>query len=251
MWLDRLGANAPPSTFDSRPNSPLPRRQAPGRGVNSPYPTSQPRPNRSSTASLASSSDTGSTTSLLRGASYRGANGGAGGSSLKQTHTIDDGTESLGVLGRILGDETIAARADGNAPPEPPWAQTSIITEEDMEGTFDFGGLSLQQFVARGDAGEARGHIYRPQTVEECMSTTSLSRPPTSSVSICTVKLTMCRDRRMRQSPIRESPPLDSRLRRCADLCRNEPYLLPERPGGCLCRYRIFAGALDRLERAT
>lgn len=173
MWLDRLGANAPPSGFDSRPISPLPRHVS-ARGSSSPYVTSQQRSARASTASLVSS-DSGSTTSLLRSSSYRGANGGTGGSSLRQTHTVDDGTESLGVLGRILGDGAAAAQAtgSGNGSPGAPGAKGTTITEEDVEGDFDFGGLSLKEFVARGDVSAGPGgEVYRPQTVQECMWTT-------------------------------------------------------------------------------
>lgn len=167
MWLDRLGANAPPSGFDSRPISPLPRHVS-ARGPSSPYVTSQQRSARASTASLVSS-DNSSTTSLLRSSSYRGANGGATGSSLRQSHTVDDGTESLGVLGRILGDGAIAAQANGSGSPGARGAKGSTITEEDIEGDFDFDGLSLKEFVARGDTGgDAVGAAHKSQTVEEC-----------------------------------------------------------------------------------
>ncbi|KAJ4413843.1 Vacuolar protein sorting-associated protein 52 [Gnomoniopsis sp. IMI 355080] len=166
MWLDRLGANAPPSGFDSRPISPLPRRVS-ARGPSSPYITSQQRSARASTASLVSS-DSGSTTSLLRSSSYRGANGGPAGSSLRQSHTVDDGTESLGVLGRILGDGAAITQESETRSPGLRGAKVSTITEEDVESDFDFGGLSLKEFVARGDVGvAASGEVHRSQTVEE------------------------------------------------------------------------------------
>lgn len=177
MWLDRLGANPPPSGFDSRPNSPVPRRQALNRSASSPYIVSQQRSARASSSTLVSSNDTGSTTSLLRSASHRGANGGAGGgSSLRQSHTVDDGSESLGVLGRILGEDSSAAEntavpRSGSASPDSTGANRSMITEEDIEGDFDFGGLSLKEFVARGHVDDVSSEMYRSQTVEECTCT--------------------------------------------------------------------------------
>lgn len=168
MWLDRLGTNAPPLGFDPRPTSPLPRRQVSARATSSPYNTSQQRSARASTTSLASSSDTASTTSLLRSSSYRGVNGAAGGSSLRQSHTVDDGTESLRVLSRILGDATATAQTSRSTTPESRGTKGTAITEEDIESDFDFGGLSLKEFAARGDGAETTGEIHRPQTVEEC-----------------------------------------------------------------------------------
>lgn len=83
---------------------------------------------------------------------------------------MDDGTESLGVLGKILGDQTVAAQANENGFSDARVASGTIITEEDVEGDFDFGGLSLREFVARGDVrGEGGEEIHRSQTVEECM----------------------------------------------------------------------------------
>lgn len=178
MWLDRLGANPPPSGFDSRPISPLPRRVSARAG--SPYLTSQQRSARASTSSLVSSpgdSPSGSTTSLLRSSSLR-ANGTGAGSSLRQSHTVDDGSESLAALRKILGDEAAAAAAAGasgegeggvNGDGEREGLATTI-TEEDLELEVDFGGLSLREFLAREDAaGEEGGGSYRSQTIEECM----------------------------------------------------------------------------------
>lgn len=188
MWLDRLGhANPPTSGFDSRPISPLPRRVS-GRG--SPYVTSQQRSARASTASLvSSSSNAGSTTSLLRSSSYRANGALPGGSSLRQSHTVDDGTQSLAVLGRILGAEvlspppppvevstTSSGSGSGSASPSPSTlpspaqeGKASTITEEDIDADFDFGGLSLREFVARGNVRDDGAGVHRPQTVEECM----------------------------------------------------------------------------------
>lgn len=174
MWLDRLGAhNIPqqPSNYNSRPISPLPRRVS-SRG--SPYTTSQQRSARASDVSLVSSSDNGSTTSLLRGSGRTNGVPSAG-SSLRQTTTVDDGTESLFVLGRILGEHvpihTETPGGSGTASPsESETARGTTIREEDLDLEFDFGGLSLREFVAQGDTESAgAGRVYRSQTVEECM----------------------------------------------------------------------------------
>lgn len=180
MWLDRLGANAPPSGFDSRPISPLPRHVS-ARAGSSPYVTSQQRSVRASAASLVSS-DSASTTSLLRSSSYRGPNGGAANSSLRQSHTVDDGTESLGVLGRILGDDAATASTSGNGTSHARAPNDITITEEDIDGDFDFGGLSLKEFLAQEDVGGAAvGQIHRPQTIEECMCSSLFSSFPLPS----------------------------------------------------------------------
>lgn len=192
MWLDRLGANPPPSGFDSRPISPLPRRVSARAG--SPYLTSQQRSARVSTASLVSSGDSqsASTTSLLRSSSFRaaanGAGAAAGGSSLRQSHTIDDGSESFAVLGKILGAEAATNGKGSGSSLNGAKGASSTITEEDLDREFDFGGLSLRDFVARGDgAGEEGAGAYRSQTVDECMwassfplilSTVLVSPPP-------------------------------------------------------------------------
>lgn len=165
MWLDRLGHTTPQQAgLDSRPNLPLPRRVS-GRG--SPYITSQQRSARTSTSSLVSASDVGSTTSLLRNASGR-ANGtsGAAGSSLKQSTTVDDGSESLSVLGKIIGSEASQDGGQGSANPSAP---VSILKEEDLDLDFDFAGFSLRDYVARGELdAENDGTVYRSQTVEQC-----------------------------------------------------------------------------------
>lgn len=185
MWLDRLGANPPPSGFDSRPISPLPRRVSARAG--SPYLTSQQRSARASTASLVSSGDSpsASTASLLRSSTLRANGAGVNaGSSLRQSHTVDDGTESLALLGRILGAGAAAVNGNGSSSVSVAAAQdgagASTITEEDLEREFDFGGLSLREFLARGDGvGEEGVGAYRSQTVEECMWTLWLHLPPT------------------------------------------------------------------------
>lgn len=173
MWLDRLGAHNNPqqsSNPNSRPISPLPRRVSSQRG--SPYVTSQSRSGRGSEVSLASSSDTGSSVSLLRG-SARPNGGQLGSSSLKQTTTVDDGSESFSVLGRILGSEVAAEQTHSSdaqspvAPLEDPFSST--ITDEDLDIEFDFGGASLREFIAQGDGRSPGAGVHRSQTVEECM----------------------------------------------------------------------------------
>lgn len=172
MWLDRLGAHnnfQPSSNPNSRPISPLPRRVS-SRG--SPYITSQSRSGRGSEASLVSSSDTASSVSLLRG-SGRPNGGQIGSSSLKQTTTVDDGSESLSVLGRILGSEVATERAESSGAPSPvtqledPFSST--ITQEDLEIEFDFGGVSLREFIAQSDDESPGAGVHRSQSVEECM----------------------------------------------------------------------------------
>lgn len=173
MWLDRLGAQhnlQSPSNPNSRPISPLPRRVSSQRG--SPYITSQSRSTRGSDTSLVSSnSDTGSSVSLLRGSSGRPNGGQLGTSSLRQTTTVDDGSESLAVLGKILGGEVAAepVASSGAASPGPRLEDpfSSTISQEDLEIEFDFGGVSLREFVARGDDGGPSAGVHRSQTVEE------------------------------------------------------------------------------------
>ncbi|ROW02205.1 hypothetical protein VSDG_02462 [Cytospora chrysosperma] len=161
MWLDRLAAPQQHSNPNSRPISPLPRRISSQRG--SPYITSQQRSARGSEVSLVSSSDAGSTTSLLKGSSGRANGGPPAGSSLRQTTTVDDGTESLSVLGRILGEHipipTETPGGSGTASPSSGSESTpgTAIKEEDLDLEFDFAGLSLRAFVAQGSTGGGEG----------------------------------------------------------------------------------------------
>lgn len=180
MWLDRLGAHnnlQQSSNPNSRPISPLPRRVSSQRG--SPYITSQSRSGRGSEASLVSSSDNSSTVSLLRG-SGRPNGGQLGSSSLKQSTTVDDGSESLSVLGRILGSEVAAEGADSSGVPSPVQEDpfSSTITQEDLEIEFDFGGVSLRDFLTQSDDEGPGAGVHRSQTVEECMWFSSTPPPP-------------------------------------------------------------------------
>lgn len=130
-----------------------------------------------------SSSDTGSTVSLLRG-SGRPNGGQLGSSSLKQTTTVDDGSESLSVLGRILGSEVATDGADPSGAPSPvPQLEdpsSSTITQEDLEIDFDFGGVSLREFISQDDDESPGAGVHRSQTVEECVwfSSTPPPAPP-------------------------------------------------------------------------
>ncbi|KAK7743198.1 Vacuolar protein sorting-associated protein 52 [Cytospora paraplurivora] len=145
---------------------------------------------RASDVSLVSSSDNGSTTSLLRG-SGRTNGGTPAGSSLRQTTTVDDGTESLFVLGRILGEHvpihTETPGGSGTASPsESETARGITITEEDLDLEFDFGGLSLREFVAQGDTESAgAGRVYRSQTVEEYEQETTKYQELHRSIRAC------------------------------------------------------------------
>jgi hypothetical protein len=83
------------------------------------------------------------------------------------------------VLGKILGSEVAAERTGSSGAPSPaPQLEdpfSSTITQEDLEIDFDFGGVSLREFVAQGgddddgDAGGPSAGVHRSQTVEECM----------------------------------------------------------------------------------
>lgn len=74
-------------------------------------------------------------------------------------------------MGKILGSEVAPERAElrGAAPPEPQLEDlfSSTITQEDLEIEFDFGGVSLREFVAKGDDGSPSVGVHRSQTVEE------------------------------------------------------------------------------------
>lgn len=130
-----------------------------------------------------SSSDNSSTVSLLRG-SGRPNGGQLGSSSLKQTTTVDDGSESLSVLGRILGSEVATDGADPSGTPSPaPQLEdpfSSTITQEDLEIEFDLGGASLREFISQDDDDSPGAGVHRSQTVEECMwfSSTTPPAPP-------------------------------------------------------------------------
>lgn len=181
--------------------------------------------------SLVSSSDTGSTTSLLRG-SGRTNGGPPAGSSLRQTTTVDDGTESLSVLGRILGEHisvpTETPGGSGTASPSEPEDTSGVTTirEEDLDLEFDFGGSSLRAFVAQGSANESNGvgGVYRSQTVEECMWFPSalIYSSPSPSFTSSHIVATADADkviqihRRARKEQVRRPTQVHTRMRRRA-----------------------------------
>jgi hypothetical protein len=86
----------------------------------------------------------------------------ANGSALKQSTTVGDAPDPEEVLARILGPLPDPA-TPGNSQP-------GRITEDDLEGEFDFGGLSLRE-LASEDADQAVVDRYKPQTIEDCRLT--------------------------------------------------------------------------------
>ncbi|KAI0394364.1 Vps52-domain-containing protein [Xylariaceae sp. FL0594] len=150
MWLDRLaGQSASPASSQppSRAYSPAPRRTASGQG---PYMTSQQRPSisqRNSSLSLASA--TSSASSLL--ASSRRATG----STLKQTTTAYTGPDPVDVLESLLDKR------------KPPQEFESIITSEDLEAEYDFGGLSLRSLALSEEPLSTVGEGRRQQSTDE------------------------------------------------------------------------------------
>ncbi|KAI1083622.1 Vps52-domain-containing protein [Whalleya microplaca] len=154
MWLDRLAgqASTPSSQPGSRPYSPAPRRSASGLG---PYITSQQRPGftpRSSSLSLASNDS--STSSLLASAKRAST-------TLKESVTIYTGPEPAEVLNKLLGDE------GGHTAPAAKSDSKPVISVEDLELDFDFGGLSLRELALSEDVVPDDVDVYRPQAAEE------------------------------------------------------------------------------------
>ncbi|KAF7931487.1 uncharacterized protein EAE98_004223 [Botrytis deweyae] len=158
MWsLDRLSGHttpsaSPPPPLHRIPN--LPRR--PSHLVPSPVggrPAFNPR---SSSLSLVSND---SNSSLL---SSRRPNG----SNLKQTVTPPNVPDPLEVLGTLLnngeGTKLPSTKSLGTAN-----GTVAPIKEEDDEGEWDFGGLSLQDIVAGEPLDVEVEHVYKSQTLEE------------------------------------------------------------------------------------
>lgn len=117
---------------------------------------------RSSSLSLVSND---SNSSLL---SSRRPNG----SNLKQAVTPPNVPDPLEVLGTLLnngeGTNLPSTKSSGTAN-----GTVAPIEEEDDEGEWDFGGLSLQDIVAGEPLDVEVEHVYKSQTLEECMYTTS------------------------------------------------------------------------------
>lgn len=156
MWLDRLaGGPANPSGAStpqpgSRSYSPLPRRTSSNL---SPYVTSQRSQSpRGSTLSLVSND---SSSSLL--SSSRRPNG----SGLRQTSTIDQGPDSLELLGKIL--DTSAGGDESQRP-------QGVIRQDDLEFEPEFEGLSLKELAQLETKEDAKSVPPRSQNTEECMS---------------------------------------------------------------------------------
>ncbi|KAI9901522.1 hypothetical protein N3K66_003339 [Trichothecium roseum] len=153
MWLDRLaGGPANPSGTStpqpgSRSYSPLPRRTSSNL---SPYVTSQRGQSpRGSTLSLVSND---SSSSLL--SSSRRPNG----SGLRQTSTIDQGPNSLELLGKIL-----QAFPTGDEKP----SFQDVIREDDLDLEPNFGGLSLKELSQLEKGEDTNGVAPRSQSIEE------------------------------------------------------------------------------------
>ena len=102
----------------------------------------------------------------------------ANGSALKQSHTFDDAPDPEEVLARILGPLPGATASEDD--------RTGKITEDDLDFDFDFGGLDLRE-LARGDADRAVAESYRPQTVEDCRSSSQARMAYSSCTHSCKI----------------------------------------------------------------
>ncbi|KAI1386158.1 Vps52-domain-containing protein [Hypoxylon trugodes] len=158
MWLDRLaGQSSSPSSSQpgSRSYSPAPRRTPSGLG---PYITSQQRPGltpRSSSLSLASTESSAS--SFL--ASSRRANG----STLKESRTIYTGPDPVEILNNLLGDDKQNATSTSKSAAD----SVSLISAEDLQLEFDFGGLSIRELALSEEQAIDGVSVHRPQAAEE------------------------------------------------------------------------------------
>lgn len=166
MWLDRLSAGppgasgAPSSQPGSRPYSPLPRRTS---SSLSPYVTSQ-RVEHSPRGSSLSLVSNGSSTSLLSSSS-RKPNGNGNGSGLKPAGppSVDNGSDSLEVLDKLLASLSQKDRNENQ--------RSSSICQADLGLEVDFGGLSLKELAASEPPENSAPASRRSQTAEDCMQT--------------------------------------------------------------------------------
>ncbi|CAK7198775.1 Vacuolar protein sorting-associated protein 52 [Sporothrix eucalyptigena] len=155
MWLDRLGhsGGASPQSNGSRSGSPLPRR--PSGASRGPYVTSQ-RPARGSSLSLISND---STASLL---TSRKQNGSSLRQSTSARPTVGDtkaqDAAALALLGRLIGASPEETSAEDAAEED---VDEIMITDEDLEGDYDFGGLSLREMAWEGPASQQSQHSSR------------------------------------------------------------------------------------------
>lgn len=154
MWLDRLSGHSTPSQSPppgSRSYSPGPRRPthlAPNAATQRPIYNP-----RSSSLSLITND---STSSLLSISGNRKSNG----STLKQTTPAPvDVADPLEVLKKLIGDDTLSGT---NAPKD-------NTPEKSVHDDLDFGGLSLNELAEIDNEDSNDIHVYRSQTVEECM----------------------------------------------------------------------------------
>ncbi|KAF4187569.1 hypothetical protein CNMCM7927_003803 [Aspergillus lentulus] len=160
MWLDRISGHSTPSgvPFDSRSNSPAPRRSS---SLLSPAPpNSRPSQNRqgSSLSVLLTPSD--STTSLP--ATARGVNG----SVLKQgaaRSRPSDVADPLEVLRSIIGKQKGDIETNECSITSAPEAKPLHLVE-----SIDFGGLSLEEFVSQvGEPRRATPTDVSAQTLQQ------------------------------------------------------------------------------------
>ncbi|CAK7228527.1 Vacuolar protein sorting-associated protein 52 [Sporothrix curviconia] len=165
MWLDRLGhsGGASPQNNGSRSGSPMPRR--PSGASRGPYMTSQ-RPARGSSLSLVSND---STASLL---ASRKQNGSSLRQSTSATPTPGDtkaqDAAALALLGRLIGASSGTSAAEDREKDEE-GQDDLVITDEDLEGDYDFGGLALREVAAANSvARQSSQHSARtPQDLDK------------------------------------------------------------------------------------
>ena len=167
MWTERRSSQSTPSHTppQSRPYSPAQRRPGAGPGPLPPRPNIHPR---SSSLSLASTPNA-SVTNLQAAARV------PAGSSLRneiRNPTPDNVADPLEVLSSILGKPVKPKSTDGE----------TQRPESELIADIDFGGLSLQDFVKRGDVQQDKApdvHSYTVRSIEECTCR------PTSSLTSC------------------------------------------------------------------
>ena len=163
MWLDRLShsGGASPQNNGSRSVSPMPRR--PSGASRGPYMTSQ-RSARASSLSLLSND---STSSLLTSRKQDG-------SSLRQSTSATTPTPgdnkardeaALALLGRLIGASPRNSLAEDSADED---QEVLEITDEDLEGDYDFGGLTLRE-LASESAAARQSYQHSSRSPEDCM----------------------------------------------------------------------------------
>jgi len=164
MWLDRLSGHSTPTPSASppppanRPYSPAARRPSHlGPAAAAQRPGFNPR---SSSLSLHSND---STTSLL--ASSRRPNG----SGLKQSVTVADAPDPLGVLEKLLGSE-------GKETVPKTEINGNHVAHDEFELELDLGDLCLRDFISSEVSYAKKEHVYATQTVDECKFCLSTSR---------------------------------------------------------------------------